>query len=499
MNLKENLKRIRKDNNLSQEQLAEKLGVSRQSVSKWESGQAYPEMDKVLQLCQLFNLNIDDLLNQNIKEVNNNKQAKINLNKYIDDFFDYITKTVDMFSSMSFKEKIKCVFEQLIILIIIISVFMIIGAIGSNIVLNILSFLSYNISNAIYHIIASIYLIIILILTIVLMLHIFKVRYLDYYIIVKDDDNDKQDKITNNKNKESEESENKIYLEKKREKIIIRDPNHSSYKFISLLVKCILFIIKVMVLFAAIGLCFMLIFLVISCIVSFLFIKTGTLFIGGFLTLIGCIAINLILLVIMYNFIIGKKNKLNKLALFFIGALFLIGIGCGIVAVGLTNFEYIDDINSKYYIQEEKIIKMKKDLFINDNYFDIEYIEDDSNNIKVVYKHSKYYNLIINTYENNGISFHVYQNDSNDIKQFKNYIDDINNKKLINYSRCKIYIYTSKENIEALKNNKQNYFNKIEKEEINNYENRISQLEDQLEEKDNKIYELEEQLENRYD
>ncbi len=40
MNLADNLKRIRKENNLSQEQLAEKLGVSRQAVSKWESGQS---------------------------------------------------------------------------------------------------------------------------------------------------------------------------------------------------------------------------------------------------------------------------------------------------------------------------------------------------------------------------------------------------------------------------------------------------------------------------
>lgn len=63
MNLAENLKKIRKENNLSQEQLAEKLSVSRQSVSKWESGQAYPEMDKVLQLCKLFNISVDDLLN----------------------------------------------------------------------------------------------------------------------------------------------------------------------------------------------------------------------------------------------------------------------------------------------------------------------------------------------------------------------------------------------------------------------------------------------------
>ena len=51
MNLSENIKKIRKENNLSQEALADKLNVSRQSVSKRESGQAYSETDKVLQIC----------------------------------------------------------------------------------------------------------------------------------------------------------------------------------------------------------------------------------------------------------------------------------------------------------------------------------------------------------------------------------------------------------------------------------------------------------------
>ena len=119
MNLAENLKKIRKDNNLSQEQLAEQLGVSRQSVSKWESGQAYPEMDKVLQLAKMFNLNIDDLLNQDIKEVTSEKQTKITVNKYIDDFLSFITKTVDMFSSMKWKTRIKCLFEQFVIVCIL--------------------------------------------------------------------------------------------------------------------------------------------------------------------------------------------------------------------------------------------------------------------------------------------------------------------------------------------------------------------------------------------
>ena len=114
MNLADNLKRIRKDNNLSQEQLAEKLGVSRQSVSKWESGLSYPEMDKVLQICQLFNLNINELINEDIKEVNEMKEAQVRTNKYITSFFDYITKVVDMFSSMKWKEKIKCLLNKVL-------------------------------------------------------------------------------------------------------------------------------------------------------------------------------------------------------------------------------------------------------------------------------------------------------------------------------------------------------------------------------------------------
>ena len=68
-NFADNLKKIRKEYGLSQEQLADKLGVSRQSVSNWESQQAYPEMDKVIQLCNMFNLNIDELLNKDIKQV----------------------------------------------------------------------------------------------------------------------------------------------------------------------------------------------------------------------------------------------------------------------------------------------------------------------------------------------------------------------------------------------------------------------------------------------
>lgn len=48
MNFSEKLLTLRKAKNLTQEQLAEKLDVSRQSISKWESGQAVPEMEKIV-------------------------------------------------------------------------------------------------------------------------------------------------------------------------------------------------------------------------------------------------------------------------------------------------------------------------------------------------------------------------------------------------------------------------------------------------------------------
>ena len=76
----ENLKKIRKDNNLSQEQLADELGVSRQAISKWESGAAYPEMYKIIAICDKFNVNIDDLLHKDIKKVKGEQETKKNIN-----------------------------------------------------------------------------------------------------------------------------------------------------------------------------------------------------------------------------------------------------------------------------------------------------------------------------------------------------------------------------------------------------------------------------------
>ncbi len=58
----EYLKKLRTENKLSQEQLAEKLGVSRQSISKWEQGISTPDIDNFVKLSKLYSVSVDSML-----------------------------------------------------------------------------------------------------------------------------------------------------------------------------------------------------------------------------------------------------------------------------------------------------------------------------------------------------------------------------------------------------------------------------------------------------
>ena len=62
MSLAENIYRFRTERNMSQLDLANDLEVSRQSVSKWETGTAVPELDKLVRLSKLFDVSLDELV-----------------------------------------------------------------------------------------------------------------------------------------------------------------------------------------------------------------------------------------------------------------------------------------------------------------------------------------------------------------------------------------------------------------------------------------------------
>ena len=480
-NFSENLKKIRKDNNLSQEQLAEELGVSRQAISKWESSLAYPEMDKIIALCELFNLNIDDLLHKDIREVKGEEDAKKKLNKYVDDFLNFVTNTINLFTNMSFKSKIKCLFEQFCISLILFIIFIIIGDIFESLLFGIFSFIPDKVYFVIYSIIKFIYVIFSISISLMIILHIFKIRYLEYY------DKIKQEVISNNFNKEEKESEEVVKKEKidlkNNKTIVIRDPKHSEYKFISGLSKIIVTIIKFFVF------CFSFIFfigligLVFFMVVSFLCYKTGLFFIGLLILFMGLIIIDINVILIILNFIFNRKNNKKKLIWSIILAFIFLGSGIGFVSVGFLDFEYV--VDDKSFFETDSIsFDMNDSLFFN-IYHDIEleYIESDISNVVVEYDIFKNFEMKYYEVNDNIGGIYLYSECSNPIGVIKDIIDKFNDKKITNISRdIKIIrIYANDENILKLKNNREVYYKKIESREnlIKSYEKKISELDEE--------------------
>lgn len=68
MNFSDNLQELRKFHNLSQEELAEKIGVSRQTLSKYETGESLPDIEKCAAIANFFGVSVDDLLHYRKEE-----------------------------------------------------------------------------------------------------------------------------------------------------------------------------------------------------------------------------------------------------------------------------------------------------------------------------------------------------------------------------------------------------------------------------------------------
>lgn len=77
MSFAENLKQLRKDKQLSQEELAEILDVSRQAVSKWEQGMGYPEVEKLLLLSDKLNVSLDYLMATELSQQSTNHKGNV--------------------------------------------------------------------------------------------------------------------------------------------------------------------------------------------------------------------------------------------------------------------------------------------------------------------------------------------------------------------------------------------------------------------------------------
>lgn len=486
--LSENLKKIRKDNNFSQEDLAEKLGVSRQAISKWESDLAYPEMDKIIQIAKMFNLNIDDLLKNDIRESKNEKEKKNSINKCIDDFLNFISDTTKMFSRMTFGSKIKCLIKMLLIIC-----FLCLLGFGLKIVLNgifektIYYFFPYEWLIGSFD---ALYLTAVIVLIVIITIHIFKTQYLDYF---KDDPTytEKTEKDVNTKEEIKEDKNRNEEKKYKNEKIIIRNPKHSEYKFINALFKYIVFLLKVFILGMSAFICIPLIISIIILVLSFAFIKTGLLFIGILIAIIACGTFLTIILLALLNFVLNRKSNKKIMIYVVIISMISFGLGCGLFIISLINFNYIDVKDSLVYEKSEIVVPMDNQMFINDHYGEkINYKEENRNDIRLEFYNNKYCDVELREYGNG--EYALFDDCFNNFKMFSDYIKDINNKKIyeLDTTVYDVTIYTSKENIEILKNNLQKY-NNANDQQIEYYEGRISELETSINEYQGKITELE--------
>ena len=82
MKFNEKLVMLRKQHNLSQEQVAEKLKVARQTISKWELGETTPEMDKLIMISEIYNITLDELMKEEnegkvVSDPNNTNSQKL--------------------------------------------------------------------------------------------------------------------------------------------------------------------------------------------------------------------------------------------------------------------------------------------------------------------------------------------------------------------------------------------------------------------------------------
>ena len=504
----ENLKRIRKEHNLSQEQLADELGVSRQAISKWESAVAYPEMDKIIAICNKFNVNIDDLLHKDIKEVKGEEERKKKLNNSFDDFLRFITNTINLFSNMNFKSKVKCIFEQLIIALILFLASMLVYGVLGNLFGHFVGFLPDKAYYFVTTLLDSILIVALLIISIIIITHIFKTRYLDYYEKIKNESNKANPELDNKsfdgeENHEDETTEDKKLFNKKEDKIIIRDPKHSEYKFINALFKVIIGVIKFFALCFALAIVFVLISCFIVFIASFLLYKTGFFFIGLLLAILSSAVITIIILLLILNFVFNRKNDKKKMIWSFILSLIVFGMGCGMIFVGTISFDVTEN-NESLLKTITKEYEMKEDLLIYQHSgYDIEYVKTNNSNIKLEYSINKYCEIEDNSNEEQDNIIMAWGNCKNPTKIAREFIKNVNEKKIVPISSRieKVTVYTSQANIDKLKNNWANHLKNIEQEtkKRNSYEEIeeiIDELEQQNQKLQQKVYDLQEELDN---
>lgn len=451
---------LRKKRGLSQEELAEKLNVSRQSVSKWESNNTYPETEKIVQICNLFNCSMDDLINDKVMDIDQvERKEKSNLSISIDSLLDFITKTIDMFAGMTFASGLKCVIELFIVACImafggfmIISIIM--GLLGS-----LLSFISNN--YFITNFVGSILGIVWVVITIIVLIHIFKIRYLDYYEQALSEKR-REEKDTIKKDKVELKAQEKINHKEKVKNVVIRDSKDEPFAFLSSLSKMVIYFIKFCALMFNFGAIFTLFAFIVCFVILIPFSFNSMLFFGINIAVFACVLVTLLLVVLLFQFIFDKKVNVKMAIISFLVIVVVGGVGSGVGVLGLKDVEVKDISASDKLVKYEEKIYYSDSLYIDHYGYDVDYVVDENALDDEIEISTNYDDRLykIKSYYDSEDGMRGYSLHANSNYNFKNiydiFIKNLQNNIIVDYGESEFDVITVKANkttIDKLMNN----------------------------------------------
>ena len=463
MKFGENLQKLRKEKGISQEQLAEQLGVTRQSVSKWESGNSYPEMDKIVAICNLFHCDMDVLINKDITEEREKKDASSVVKEIFSGVTNYVKKTIYLFEHKSLKDIIKmCV--QVFIIICVILLFAIPFMLLKEIVVS----LFYTGNNWFSIFFAKFWNFIFnggyAILAIATFLYIFKIKFLDNEEIIVEEVEDK----TQNSEEVSEDNSSKTdsskSSEKKKVKIIKVKKN--DFSLLDLLVKAITVCLKCLFVLFLIPVIIGTIMLLIGLVLLIVLIFKGLFLAGPILLFLGGIVFAIVLIELMLDFIFNLKFSKRRIIITIISSIVVSSIGLGLSIWYFLNLNVINDVPTSFKTEtKEEIYTMTDDFLIHyDDYsFNTRFVEDNSliNQVRVRIDYYTIANDVSIERTDNEVYLNYETVDGVNIKQITDsIIKDLKHNKIHTYDQLgqvSITITTSKINVDKIQDNYQKY------------------------------------------
>lgn len=461
MKFGENLQKLRKEKGISQEQLAEQLGVTRQSVSKWESGNSYPEMDKIVAICNIFHCDINVLINKDITEERQKKDASSIVKEVFSGIANYIKKTIYLFEHKSLKDIIKMCLQVFIIICVIL-----LFAIPFMLLKDIVVSLFYTGDNWFSFFFGKFWDFIFnggyAILAIATFLYVFKIKFLDNEEIIVEE---VAEEVANNESEEDSKDNSNTLKTGDRKKIKILKVKKNDFSFLDLLVKVITVCLKCFFVLFLIPIIIGTVMLLIGIVLLVILIFKGVFLIGPILLFLGGLAFAIVIIEMMLDFIFNLKFSKRRVIVTIISSIVVSSIGLGLSIWYFLNLNVINGVPHNFNIDtKEEVYPMTDDLlFFWDNYYSLEFVEDESleNQVGVRVEYYTISNDISIEKDENEVYLNYHLVEGINVKKITDsVICDLKNNRIHTYDRLgnvSITITTSKTNIEKLKDNYQKY------------------------------------------